>query len=60
MKQTKIKNEHYSNLKLFLRIITLGVAIWALVVAYQAKNTTNWVDAKQDIIIEKLLFNDWK
>lgn len=57
MKQSK-KEQNYSNLKLVLRILTLGIAIWALVIAYKAKDTADWVDAKQDIIIEKLLFKD--
>lgn len=59
MKQSK-KEQHYSNLKLVLRIITLGIAIWALIIAYQAKNTADWVDTKQDIIIEKLLFKGFE
>lgn len=58
MKQSKIKNEHYSTLKLLLRIVTLGVAIWALVVAYQAKQLASWVDSKQENVIEKLMFSD--
>ena len=56
MKQTKIKNEHYSQLKLFLRVITLAIAIWALVVAYQAKQLANWVDSKQENVIEQIMF----
>jgi len=58
MKQSKIKNEHYSTLKLLLRIVTLGVAIWALIVAYQAKQLAAWVDSKQENVIEKLMFPD--
>jgi len=58
MKQTKIKNQHYSSLKMILRIVTLGVAIWALVVAYQAKSLAQWVDDKQDNVIEGVLFKD--
>lgn len=54
------KKEHYSTLKLALRILTLAIAIWALVIAYQAKNTAEWVDDKQDNIIEKLMFKEWK
>lgn len=58
MKHSKIKNEHYSTLKLLLRIVTLGVAIWALVVAYQAKQLASWVDSKQENVIEKIMFSD--
>ena len=54
------KNEHYSTLKLVLRVITLVISVWALVIAYQAKNTAEWVDDKQDNIIEKLIFKEWK
>lgn len=54
----KIKVEHYSNLKLVLRVVTLVISVWALVVAYQSKSAAEWVDNKQDVIIEKLMFKD--
>lgn len=54
----KKSQKHYSTLKLVLRIATLAVAIWALVIAYQAKEFAKWVDSKQEVIIEKLLFKD--
>jgi len=38
-KQERKKVEHYSILKMILRILTLAIAIWALVIAYQAKQT---------------------
>jgi len=50
------KEEHYSNLKSLLRFITLGLAIWALIIAYQAKSTAEWVNDKQDNVIEQVLF----
>lgn len=50
------KNEHYSALKMVLRIATLAIAIWALVIAYQAKQIATWVDAKQENVIEMLIF----
>ena len=53
---THNKKEHYSTLKLVLRIVTLGIAIWALVVAYQAKTLATWVDDKQDNVIQELMF----
>lgn len=56
MKQSRIKNQHYSYLKMLLRIVTLVVAIWALVIAYQALSLAKWVDNKQEVIIEKLMF----
>ena len=58
MKKEKQKNEHYSMLKMVLRILTLGIAIWGLVVAYQAKNLAEWVDDKQESVIERLMFKD--
>ena len=51
------KKEHYSTLKLVIRIVTLAIAIWALVIAYQAKSTAEWVDDKQEYILEKLIFD---
>jgi hypothetical protein len=51
----KTKVEHYSSLKMALRLITLAIAIWALVVAYQAKSLAGWVDTKQEHVIEKLI-----
>ena len=45
------KKAHYSTLKLLLRIITLAIAIWALVIAYQAKTFATWVDNKQENVI---------
>lgn len=56
MKAKTRKTEHYSTLKMVLRLATLAIAVWALVVAYQAKNTANWVNDKQDNVIEKLIF----
>lgn len=56
MKNTK-KEQNYSTLKTVLRIITLGIAIWALVVAYQAKSLSEWVDKKQENVIEKIMFS---
>lgn len=56
MKTKDRKNQHYSMLKMALRLITLGFAIWALIVAYQAKNTSEWVNTKQDLIIEQIMF----
>ena len=49
--------EKYSTLKLILRITTLVISVWALIVAYQAKQTAEWVNDKQDNIIEKVIFN---
>jgi len=56
MKQSKVKSEHYSTLKMLLRIITLGVAIWALVMSYQNKQSIKWLEGIQDNIVEKLMF----
>jgi hypothetical protein len=56
-KDLKTKTEHYSSLKMILRIVTLAVAIWALVVAYQAKTTAEWVNDKQDNVVEQLMFS---
>jgi hypothetical protein len=56
VKSTKLKNQHYSYLKMILRVLTLGISIWALIVAYQAKNTAEWVEKVQDNVIENVLF----
>lgn len=55
MKNKERRNQNYSILKMVLRIVTLGIAIQALVVAYQAKNLGEWVNTKQDNIIEQIL-----
>lgn len=59
MKNKTKKEEHYSYLKMALRIVTLLIAIWALVIAYQAKNSAEWIDSKQEDIIEQLLFPNY-
>lgn len=51
------KREHYSTLKMVLRIVTLVIAMWALVIAYQAKTNAEWISSKQDNVIEKLMFD---
>jgi hypothetical protein len=58
MKTTKIKNQHYSYLKMIIRITTLVISIWALIVAYQAKNRADWVNDKQDNVVEMLMFRN--
>jgi len=58
MKQAKTKNEHYSNLKMVLRVITLGVALWALIMTYQNKQAIQFLQNEQDNVIERLLFPD--
>lgn len=50
--------KYCSMLKMTLRLLPLGVSILALVIAYQAKTTAEWVNAKQDNIIEKVLFKN--
>lgn len=56
MKQTNIKGEHYSTLKMILRIITLAIALWALIVTYQNKKSIEWLQGVQDNVVEKLMF----
>lgn len=60
MKTSKIKNNHYSMVKMVLRFATLAIAIWALVIAYQARDLAKWVDTKQETIIEKLMFPNYE
>lgn len=60
MKNRTKKEEHYSTLKMILRIATLIIAIWALVVAYQAKSSADWIGDKQDQVIEHLMFKNSK
>mgnify|MGYP007134667573 CR=1 FL=1 len=45
------KAEHYSYLKMALRFVTLAIALWALVVAYQAKYKADWVEKLQNTFI---------
>lgn len=59
MNRLKEKANHYSNLKAVIRIATLAVAIWALVIAYQAKQRSEWaVDAKFDRIENAMFKGD--
>lgn len=58
MSKTSKKEEHYSTLKMVRRIVTLVISIWALIIAYQAKSLGEWVNTKQDNVIEKLMFPD--
>jgi hypothetical protein len=46
--------------KMVLRFATLAIAIWALIIAYQAKDLAKWVDNKQENIIEKLMFPQYE
>jgi hypothetical protein len=57
MKKAKI--EHYSILKMILRIVTLGIAVWALVLSYQNKQKIDWIEGVQDNVIETLMFNNF-
>lgn len=50
------KANRYSNLKLILRIVTLAIAIWALIVAYEARSIAEWNTNTIENIIEKTLF----
>jgi F0F1-type ATP synthase membrane subunit a len=47
--------KHAHTVKTVVLIIILIIAIWALVVAYQAKELAKWVDDKQQNVIEMLL-----
>lgn len=58
MSKLKTKVEHYSQLKMLLRIVTLIIAVWALIIAYQAKNIATWVDDKQEHVLNKLLWKE--
>lgn len=60
MEEVNKKNEHYSTLKMVLRVVTLAIAIWALVIAYQAKQLATWIDSKQEDVIEMLMFKQAK
>ncbi len=50
-----MKKYNIVTIKIILKVTTLILAIWALIVAYQAKKIAEWVDAKQDNVIEVLL-----
>ena len=57
-KATRQKLQRYGWFKMAYRLIMLILVIWSLVVAYQAKSMAEWVNEKQDNIIEGLLFTD--
>lgn len=50
------KKERYSILKLVLRIVTLGIATAALIIALQNRRDLRWMEHVQDNVIEKLMF----
>lgn len=50
------KKERYSVLKLTLRIITLGIAISALMISIQNKEDIRWIESINENIIEKIMF----
>jgi hypothetical protein len=54
------KKERYSILKLVIRILTLGIAIAALVISLQNKRDIKWIENVQDNVIEKVLFPNTK
>ena len=64
-RQIEQKLRNYSILKNSLRFITLGIAIiamvisiWGLSLAYQLKKDIEWVNSKQDNVIETMMFRD--
>jgi hypothetical protein len=50
------KKEHYSNLKMALRLLTLAIAILALVMSISNRSEIKWQEKVQDNIIESVLF----
>mgnify|MGYP003649210228 CR=1 FL=1 len=45
-------------MKMILRVLTLLIAIWALIISYQAKQLGEWINTKQDNLIEDVIFNN--
>jgi len=41
-----------------IKVITLAISLWALLIAYQAKNSVDWLEKVQDNIIENVLFKN--
>lgn len=56
MKRTNDRSEHYSTLKMVLRFVTLGIALWALILSFQNKKSIDWLQSEQDNVIERLMF----
>lgn len=52
------KKERYSVLKLILRVITLGIAIAALIISLNNRRDLKWLESVQDNVVEKLMFKN--
>lgn len=52
------KKERYSVLKLILRVITLGIAIAALIISLNNRRDLKWFESVQDNVVEKLMFKN--
>lgn len=52
------KKERYSVLKLILRVITLGIAIAALIISLNNRKDLKWLESVQDNVVEKLMFKN--
>lgn len=52
------KKERYSILKLILRILTLGIAVAALIISLNNRKDLKWLESVQDNVIEKLMFKN--
>lgn len=52
------KKKRYNTLVLILLVLSIAASMYSIVVAHQAKNIAEWVNDKQDNIIEKVIFNE--
>ena len=50
------KKARYSIIKLVLRVLTLGIATTALIIALQNRGELKWMEKQQDLMIELGLF----
>jgi len=39
--------------------MALGISIWSLSISYSVKKELNWLNNKQDYVIEGLMFKDF-
>ena len=54
------KADKYHEIKLIIRVLTLALAVWALVKVYQIDSRVTWVERQNDTVIEHLMFKHEK
>ena len=56
MKTKRTKVKFRQRLNLWVGIVAIVLSVWSLVIGYRALDTANWVDSKQNNIIERYFF----